>query len=562
MLNLFSILLKVAGGLGIFLLGMQHLSDGLQAVSGNRLRKMVAAATTNRFAGVATGVAATIVVQSSSIITVIVVGLVSTSLMTLTQAINVIIGSNIGTTATAWLIALVPCVGRMGLGIIAVSSAFYLFASKEKVRNIGLAFLGFGLIFFGLDLMQEGMKPIATHEEIKQWFAMLHADSLSGLVKCTIASSLLTAVIQSSAATTAISMTLAQQGIISFETAAASVLGMNIGTTATAWLASMGATTEAKRAALAHTLFNLIGVAIITPFFLPFIIPKIKMLFPLIAEPAIINGAPCYPHVSAPMAYIHTGFNLINTCIFLPFVTYFARLVGFLIPAKPGKEVPRLTVLDPRMISTPVIAVEQAAREVLFMADSDLDLLATFRRLLAGEENADLEEHILHREDILDSVQREITDFLGQIMTGRLPQEVANQARTLLRITDEYESVSDEAVSLLKMLRRLRNNKLVLSEQGRQELLRVHDQITQFGVDVTEAFKNNHADNTSQLIHMRSDSENIRALIRQIRNSHLSRLENNAANPFKIVICMDILNAYTRIKEDYLNIGETLTGEK
>ena len=562
MLDVVSILLKVAGGLGIFLLGMKHLSEGLQSVSGNRLRKLVAAATTNRIAGVITGIVSTTIVQSSSIITVMVVGLVSTSLMTLTQAINVIIGSNIGTTGTAWIIALVPSFGRMGLGIIAVSSAFYLFSGKEKVRNIGLACLGFGLIFFGLDLMKDGMSPIAAHDGIKAWFAMLHAGTLPGLIKCIIASALLTALIQSSAATTAISMTLAQQGIISFETAAAAVLGMNIGTTITAWLASMGATPEAKRAALAHTLFNIIGVIVLTPFFLPLIIPQVKAAFPHITEPAVISGVTCYPHVSAPMAYIHTGFNVINTFLFLPFVVCFARLVTFLIPAKPGKEVPRLTVLDPRMISSPVIAVEQAAREVLFMADSDLDLLASFRRLLTGENDPDLEEHILHRENILDSVQREITDFLGQIMTGRLPQDVANHARTLLRVTDEYESVSDEVASLLKMMRRLHNNKLELSEQGRKELLQVHDQVTQFGIYVTEAFKADHEDSVNHLTHMRADSENIRALIRQIRDSHLSRLEKNIANPFKIVICMDILNAYTRIKEDYLNIGETLTGEK
>ena len=562
MSDVFSILVKVLGGLGIFLLGMQHLSDGLQAVSGNRLRKMVAAATTNRFVGVATGITATVVVQSSSIITVIVVGLVSTSLMTLTQAINVIIGSNIGTTATAWIIALVPRVGHMGLGIIAVSTAFYLFSSKEKVRSIGLACLGFGLIFFGLGLMQEGMEPVARNEEIKRWFATLHADNLRGLVKCTIASGLLTAVIQSSAATTAIAMTLAQQGIISFETAAASVLGMNIGTTATAWLAALNATTEARRAALAHTLFNLIGVMIFTPFFLPFIIPQIKAIFPHVTEPAVVNGVTCYPHVMAPMAYIHTGFNVINTCFFLPFVTYFARLVGFLIPSKPGKEVPRLTVLNPRMISSPVIAVEQASREVLFMADSDLDLLSGVRRLLTGEEDMELEEHILHREDILDTVQREITDFLGQVMTVRLPQEVAHRARTLLRVTDEYESISDEAVSLLKMVRRLRQNRLALSEQDRQELLQTHDLITQFGVYVTQAFRADQSTVASLLTHLNADLANIKAAIRQVRNSHLSRLEGEAANPLKAIVCMDMLSAYTRIKEYYANIGETLTGEK
>ena len=482
--------------------------------------------------------------------------------MTLTQAINVIIGSNIGTTTTAWIIALVPCVRPLGLATIAVASAFYLFASKERTRNIGLACLGFGLIFFGLSLMQDGMEPVARNNDIRQWFAMLHADHLGGLIRCIVASALLTAVIQSSAATTAIAMTLAQQGIISFETAAASVLGMNIGTTATAWLAAIKATTEARRAALAHTLFNLIGVLIFTPFFLPVIIPQIKAVFPHVADPAVVNGVTCYPHVRAPMAYIHTGFNVINTCFFLPFVTYFARLVGFLIPSKPVQEVPRLTVLNPRMISSPVIAVEQASREVLFMADSDLELLAAVRRLLAGEENTELEDHIRHREDILDNVQREITDFLGQIMTHRLPQDVALRARTLLRITDEYESVSDEAVSLLKMVRRLRTHKLSLSPQDIEELGQIHDLATQFGAYVTEAVRSDGAQSAAMLTHLEADEANIKGMIRQVRKFHLSRLEDKAASPFKTIVCLDILNAYGRIRECYANIGETLRGEK
>jgi phosphate:Na+ symporter len=562
-MDILTILLGVMGGLGIFLLGMKHLSEGLQAVSGKRLRNFIATATTHRLAGVLTGVVSTVIVQSSSIITVMVVGLVSTGLMTLTQAINVIIGSNIGTTATAWIIAVVPQVGNLGLGVISIASIFYFFSTKEKIRNIGLACLGFGLIFFGLDLMKKGMDPVATNETVKAWFAMLHADTFWGLIKCITASAVFTAIIQSSAATTAIAMTLATQGLISFETALAAVLGMNIGTTATAWLASLGATTEAKRAAMAHTLFNIIGVIIFTPFFLSIVVPHVRSVFPNATMPVTTDGVTSFPYIAAPMAYIHSMFNVVNTCIFLPFVKLFAKLVTRIIPAKPGSEVPRLTILNAKMIRTPMLAVEQAAHEVFFMADSDLDLLASFRRLLAsGEENAELEEHIFHRESILDTIQREITDFLGQIMTGRLPHDVAIMARTLLRVTDEYESVSDECAALLKMLRRMRTNNLPLSDQGRSELLQIHDLVAQFAAYISTAVKADVPNQPNMLTHMKADAENIKIMINDIRNIHISRLESSAANALKIVVCMDILNAYNRIKEDYVNIAETLVGGK
>jgi len=558
-----SVILRVAGGLGLFLLGMKQLSEGLQAVAGSRMKKLVAAATTNRVAGVCTGSFVTAIIQSSSIVTVMVVGLVSTNLMTLTQAINVIIGANIGTTATAWLIAIIPSAEKLGLGLIAISAVAYLFAKRERIQTLGLTFLGLGLIFFGLYMMKHGMKPISTDEAVIGWFAMFHADSIFGLLKCVGLSMLFTAVIQSSSATTAITMTLAMQGIIGFETAAASVLGMNIGTTLTAWLASLGGTTEAKRAALAHTLFNCIGVALLAPLFLPVIIPMMEKLFPNISTPVIdASGAKSFPHVAAPMAYIHTGFNVVNTLLFLPFVNWFARLVCYLMPSAPIKDIPRLTMLDTRVIGTPVLAVEQAAREVVFMGESNIDLLETFRKLLEGESNEELEQHIFHREDILDNVQHEISSFLGQIMTGRLQQNVASRARALLRITDEFESISDDVAALLKILLHLRNDKQVLTDEGRMELLDVHDHITEFCKCIDEAVKCDLDQAASRLIHMKTDSHKISVLIKHARDNQMVRLENQSSNATKIVACMDMLSAYMRIKEYLQNIGEALTGMK
>src|SRR5574344_1229944 len=370
MKDILLVLLMVAGGLGTFLLGMKHLSEGWQAVSGNGLRRFMALATTHRLAGVATGVISTVIVQSSSIITVMVVGFVSSGLLNLPQAINVIIGSNIGTTTTAWLIAYVPDVGLLGLSIIALGMVLYFFCSKEALHNLRLALMGLGFIFMGLYWMNKGVEPIKNYPGIVSMFKALDASTVGGLFKCLAVSLVFTAIIQSSAATTAIAMTLATQGIISFESAAATVFGMNIGTTMTAWLAAIGSTTEARRAALAHTLFNVVGTIVLMPLFIPVILPFAKSCFPNYAQAQVVAGATLYPHIAAPMAAIHTFFNVTTMLLFLPFVPQFARFVTWLVPAR-KKELPRLTFLNPHVKQSPIIACDQVLREVGFMADSD-----------------------------------------------------------------------------------------------------------------------------------------------------------------------------------------------
>ncbi|MFO7937113.1 MAG: Na/Pi cotransporter family protein [Kiritimatiellia bacterium] len=552
------VVLKVFGGLGLFLLGMNNLSEGLQAIAGNRLRKLVATATTNRFAGVTTGAFVTSIIQSSSIVTAMVVGFVSTSLMTLPQAINVIIGANIGTTATAWIIAVLPSAEKLGMGLIAVSALVYLFSKRERIKNTGLVFLALGLIFYGLFTMKSGMKPIAADDAVRGWFSLLEARTFFGLLKCITVSAIFTAVLQSSSATTAITMGLASTGVIGFDTAAASVLGMNIGTTLTAWLASLSGTTEAKRAALAHSMFNIMGVLVVMPFFLTLIVPGMEKL--LVAE--TVEGKTLFTNIDTVIAYLHTGFNVTNTLIFIPFVCQFAKLVARIVPDARMKEVPRLTVLDERIVATPVLALEQAAKEVSFMGDSNIDLLRTFRQLLQGKVDEDLQNHIFHREDILDNVQREITEYLGKIMTGRLPQDVALQARVLLRVTDEFESISDDVASLLKILKRKHKNKLVLSDDVRMNLLSVHDRVYEFCEIINEAVHSDFTKAPDVLLHLRSNNSQIKSLIKETRTNIIERLENNSDNSMKVVTCMDMLSVYTRIREYLLNIGETLVGEK
>ena len=319
MSQIVSILITVGGGLGLFLLGMKHLSEGLQAVSGSGLRRFMSLATTHRLAGVGTGVITTVIVQSSSIITVMVVGFVSSGLMNLSQAINVIIGSNIGTTATAWLIAFAPDVKMLGLCVVLAGAVLYFFQRNERLHNLGLALLGLGCIFMGLYWMKEGMEPVRSMPLVVEAFRSLDATTAWGLAKCVLVSLAVTAVVQSSAATTAIAMTLAQQGLLSFEAAAATVFGMNIGTTMTAWLAAFNGSAEARQTALAHTLFNVAGTILLIPFFVPAILPLSTSFFPHYADAMTTNGVTTYPHMAAPMAAVHTISNVMTTLFFLPF---------------------------------------------------------------------------------------------------------------------------------------------------------------------------------------------------------------------------------------------------
>ena len=555
-----SILIIVGGGLGTFLLGMKHLSEGLQAVSGSGLRRFMSLATSHRLAGVGTGVITTVIVQSSSIITVMVVGFVSSGLMNLSQAINVIIGSNIGTTATAWLIAFAPDVKMLGLCVVLVGAAFYFFQRNERLHNLGLAFMGLGCIFMGLYWMKEGMEPVRSMPMVVDAFRSLDATTAWGLAKCVLVSLAFTAVVQSSAATTAIAMTLAQQGLLSFEAAAATVFGMNIGTTMTAWLAAFNGSAEARQTALAHTLFNVAGTILLIPFFVPAILPLATSFFPHYADAVTTNGVTTYPHMAAPMAAVHTIFNVITTLFFLPFTRQFARYVSRVIKAPPAEK-PHLSALKMSSYISPVIACDQALLEVGFMRDSGLELLAGLKGVLAGTATEPAEEHILHREEVLDNVQREITEFLGKIMVKRAPTEVSDRIGRLLRLSDELESVSDEAAAILKATRRLRKGGQNFSAQSCQTMLGVHEIVFALAETVSGYIKSPRP--RFDLAALQANSHDIGRRIHDARRNQLDRVgPDDPDSPVRVLAELDILNAYERIRSCYINMAETLADRK
>ena len=543
MKEILTILLTVLGGLGIFLLGMKHLSEGLQATAGGGLRKFMANATKHRIVGVFSGIVSTIIVQSSSIITVMLVGFVSTALMTLPQAFAVLIGANIGTTATVWIIAYAPNPQMLGLVGLALGGTMYFFFRGERVHHLGLTVIGLGLVFLGLAFMSQGVMPIRQNPEIAKIFTVMSADSYWGVIKVAFAAALLTAVIQSSAATIAIAMALAAQQLITYEVAIAVLFGANIGTTATGWLAAIGGTADAKRTALSHTLSNLIGSLVLVWFF-----------------PLFLKVGDVIPSQMGAIAITDTIFSICRGCIFFPLVGPFVKLIERLVP-QPENEKPHLSALKLGVRLSPVIACDQALMEVDFMKASNLDLLDCARKVIAGEADEDIEKHIVHREDILDNVQKEVTEFLGSIMSKRLALDVSERARRLLRLTDELESVSDECATILKVVKRLRRQKQRMSDVSTAQLLGIHELVEAFAKKVTPLIRSPRV--PIDLEKLQHESSSIHDYVREARRVQLGRIgPDDPGSSVRVLGELDIINAYERIRAYYLNCAETLAGGK
>lgn len=559
-----SVLVTVAGGLGLFLLGMKHLSEGLQATAGGGLRKFMTHATSHRLVGVGTGIFSTVLVQSSSIITVMLVGFVSTALMTLPQAINVLIGANIGTTATVWIIAYAPNPQVLGFVGIAVGGALYFFLRGERVHNLGLTVIGLGLVFLGLYFMSKGVAPIKQNPDFAHVFTAMSARHIGGVVKIAVAATLLTAVIQSSAATIAIAMALAQQGLITYDVAIAVLFGANVGTTATGWIAAIGGTADAKRTALAHTLSNVAGSVVLVPFFYVFFVKVGPWLFPDYATPETIvvsgQSVQAYTHMMAPIAVTDTLFACARGVLLFPFVKPFARLIEKMIK-QPENEKPHLSCLKVGMLVSPVLACDQALQEVTFMRESNLELLDCARKVLADESDEALENHITHREAILDTVQKEVTDFLGSMMSKRLGWDVAERARRLLRLTDELESVSDETAAVLKAVKRLRRQGQKMSENSVQVLLSVHDRVNAFAEKVSPWIRSPRP--PIDIDDVQNEARAIHEFIRDCRLVQLGRVgPEDPGSSIRVLVELDVINAYERMRAYYLNIAETLAGHK
>ncbi len=556
----------IFGGLAIFLLGMNYMSTGLQTVAGSKLRSLIGAVTSNRLMATAVGTGVTTIIQSSSVTTVMVVGFVNSGLMTLVQALGVIYGANIGTTITGWVIAL--NIGKYGLPIMAISAIFYLFSNKDKVKYTAMAIMGIGLVFFGLEMMKYGFKPVAKDPAFEQFFSLFVFSLENGwnittyfsAMKCALIGAMVTAIVQSSSATLGITITLAITGAINFETAAALVLGENIGTTVTALLASLNANTNAKRAAYGHMMFNVLGVLWITTIF-GFYMMLINWLFHAFEGPltTMFSSEGDSSSLAVKIAMVHTGFNVVNTIIFVPFIPKIAKLLMWLAPDKKSKEKTKLKNLDSRkMFESPALGLEEAKLRVDRMGVRLTEMSSILKRIVKTNEFAESEiKEVFELEERFDNYQAEVSQFiLDLIAASNLSHEDAEFALGLYRFSHEYENISDYMTTIMKRLRKLHNEEIAISNEDRADIVELHEKMDQFLAMVIKAVEQSQFDSNSKAA---IESGIVRSSFKEKRKAHLARLAEKATDPHLSVAFMDVITSYRKINDHLTNVFDVIT---
>ncbi|MBW2270374.1 MAG: Na/Pi cotransporter family protein [Deltaproteobacteria bacterium] len=432
--ELVPVVFGLLGGLALFLFGLEQMTAALKAVAGERLRFVLSRLTINRLAGVATGAFVTAVIQSSSVTTVLIVSFISSGVMSLSQAVGVILGANIGTTITAQIIAFK--VTKLSLLMIAVGFGLTLLSRRERLRQHGSGILGLGLVFLGMTVMGEGMEPLRAYPPFVRW--MLHMESPAlGM----LAGAAFTAVVQSSSATTGVIIAMASQGLLSLPAGIALAFGANIGTCVTALLAAIGKPREAVRAAVVHLLFNSIGVLL----WLAFIDDLAHWVVSLSPQATQLAGVEkLAAETPRQIANAHTLFNVTNTLVFLPFAGVLARIVEFLVPDRPleTEEIIRSHYLDEALIATPALALVQARRELLRLgAQVEAMLVAVREPVLRG--SAEALHSVRALDQRVDSLYDQIVAYLGQVSQQRVSERDTNALMHLMSLANIFESIGD-----------------------------------------------------------------------------------------------------------------------
>ncbi len=547
------------GGLGLFLFGMKIMSEGLQKIAGNRMRKILSALTTNRFIGTLVGLAVTAIIQSSSATTVMVVGFVNAGLMSLVQSIGVILGANIGTTITAQLIAF--NITAYALPAIGIGAGMKLFAKNKKWAYTGEILLGFGILFFGLSTMKHAFDPVKTSTEFKQLFTMVGDHHLLGVLIGTV----LTIIVQSSSATIGITLALATSGIISFEASVALILGENIGTTITANLAAIGTNLAARRTALAHFLFNLLGVAYMLALF-PFFMHIVNALTPGDADFIVQTQQQAAslgvsvgdkPFIARHIANAHTLFNVINTIIFLPMIGVLAKLSTLLVRGKEEEMEFHLKYIDNRVLNTPPIALGQARSETRRMAQLTLEMLDdTVTFLLDGDEKKITP--LTKKEEAVDLLQKEITDFLVALSQQSISQETSKDIASLMHMVNDFERVGDHCENLWNLGLRKKEQKATFSEIAMGELQEIGDKSKAFLSFTIQALERQDSTIGQKASFM---EEEIDQLEEVFRNNHISRLNTSECAVDPGLIFIDMLHNFEKIGDHTFNVARAITGE-
>jgi phosphate:Na+ symporter len=549
-MNWFDTIFVFLGGLGFFFYGMKQFSNALQEMGSDLIKKILSSITANRILGVLAGVVLTCLVQSSSVVTVMTVGFVNAGMMSLYQAISVVFGANIGTTITGWIIAIK--IGKYGIHMVGIGAIPMLFFRNETLKKVGAILFGLGLIFFGLETMSAAFKPLRTNPEFLSYITYFTAETTLSLLGTILMGCVLTMIVQSSSAMLGITMALASTGTISFQTAAALVLGENIGTTVTAVLASIGTNTNAKRTAAAHAFFNISGVIIMALIFVPYI-SMIENLIPGLADLTDADGSK--PYIAAHIAASHSVFNVCATLLFLPFLKVLAGFVSRMIPTPPHEEMETLKLVgDPNTLS-PVMAISQAYSELAHMGEITQRLIGYTRQYILEEANGELLNKVNHFEQITDNIQKEIVLFVSALMQRPLTPHQALKVNGIISVADDLESIGDYCQSMARFRKRLAENKHSLREATRTELREFLDKIEEAYQVVLSEIKAPNSANLERFDNYIYELKDFRSRLRQ---NHLERIKSGDYLPLSGLTFTDMVVSLHKISGHMAGINKAI----
>jgi phosphate:Na+ symporter len=585
--------LTLIGSLGLFLFGMKTMSEGLQKAAGNKLRSILTAMTRNRFTGVLTGVLITALIQSSSATTVMVVSFVNAGLLNLLQSVTVIMGANIGTTVTAWIISIFGfkfSIATYSLPMIAVAIPL-IFSAKNKRKSYGELILGFALLFMGLELLKNSVPDLKSNPEILEFLTQYTQSGFGSVLTFLVIGTILTIVVQSSSATMAITLIMVSKGWISYELGAAMVLGENIGTTITANIAAIPANVSAKRAALAHTMFNIFGIIWMLILFYPFLnmITNLSMSIGLgnptefatilsehpeavrvlSTDTALLNAEEAafqsqlinyQTSTSYGLALFHTMFNLINTFIMIWFASIIAKLVSFIIKKKDNDEEFQLQYISTGLLSTSELSLVQAWNEIKFYGLRTHKMFGLTRDMLKEDnenETIKIFTRIQKYESISDRMEIEIAKYLTRVGDGRLSDESKHRIQKMLRVVSEIESVSDGCHNIARTIMRKNDNKSVYTQPMMENIELMMNLVEKAINQMNESLEND--DVSDEELNRSQNTENeINNFRNQIRNQNIADVNDKKYEYQASVTYMDIVTECEKMGDYIINIVEAL----
>ena len=558
------------GALGMFLYGMNLMSSGLQKAAGDKLRAFLSAMTSNPAKGVLTGLGVTTVIQSSSATTVMVVSFVNAGLLTLAQDISVIMGANIGTTVTAWLVAWLGF--KADISILAVPMMLFGFlfsnSKKNQRQNIGELIVGFSLLFLGLSFMKNSVPDLRETPQVLEFVTTWASHGFGSVLLFLVFGTVLTLVLQSSSATMAITLIMLSMGWIPFHMACAMVLGENIGTTITANIAASVGNTQAKRAAMSHTIFNVFGVIWALILFKPFtaLVGKIIELFglpnPAAEGFAVVEGsADTSTAALYGLSMLHTLFNTINTLILIWFIKLIEKAVVWIIkPKNQDKEPFRLKYIAAGPLATPELATEQAFDEIIHFAQISRNGLGYAKQAISADAKHfdELREKLVKYEEISDRIEYEIAAFLNGVSAGDISEATSMKIKAMYKIIGELESLGDSGEAISRMLSRRNEHKKTFNAETIDNINLMLEKVDSAYEVMIANLNAAHEGRLTTIKNAYDAEEQINVLRNELREAEIEALEDNDKNYQTSVYYIDIINELEHMGDFMINISQSL----